>query len=68
MATNLNIDPKLLDRALKIGGKKTKRETVNEALEEYIKYRERLKFLELEGTVDFDPGWDYKADRRRKSR
>ena len=52
MATNLQIDPQLLDKALKIGGHRTKRETVNEALAEYVQRREQLKILDLFGTVD----------------
>ncbi|QFP77593.1 type II toxin-antitoxin system VapB family antitoxin [Deinococcus sp. AJ005] len=52
MATNLQIDPQLLERALQVGGKRTKRETVNEALTEYIQRREQLKILDLFGTVD----------------
>lgn len=52
MATNLQIDPELLEQALKIGGRRTKRETVNEALREYIQHREQLKILDLFGTVD----------------
>lgn len=52
MATNLQIDPELLEQALKVGGHRTKRETVNEALREYIQHREQLKILDLFGTVD----------------
>lgn len=52
MATNLQIDPGLLERALQVGGKRTKRETVNEALAEYIRRREQLEVLNLFGTVD----------------
>jgi hypothetical protein len=65
MATNLNIDPKLLSRAQKIGGHRTKRETVNTALDQYIRHREQLKVFELAGTIDFDPDFDYKKQRRR---
>lgn len=66
MPTNLNIDEELLDQALKLGGKRTKRETVNEALREYILYRKRIKALELVGKIDFAPGYDYKAARRKQ--
>lgn len=52
MATNLQIDPQLLEQALKVSGHRTKRETVNEALAEYIQRREQLKILDLFGTVD----------------
>ncbi len=66
MATNLNIDPRLLTKAQKIGGLRTKRETVNSALKEYIQRREQLKIFQLAGTVDYDPAYDYKKQRRVK--
>ncbi len=66
MATNLNIDTRLLSKAQKIGGMRTKRETVNSALKEYIQRREQTKILKLEGTIDYDPAYDYKKQRRVK--
>jgi Arc/MetJ family transcription regulator len=63
--TNLEIDDQLLDRALKVGGHKTKKATVNEALVEYVRHREQQQVIKLFGTVDFDPGFDYKAERRK---
>lgn len=68
MPTNLALDDKLIEEARRIGGHKTKKEAVNSALEEYVKRRKKLRILELFGTVDFDPKYDYKADRRRKQR
>lgn len=65
MATNLNIDESLLEEAQRIGKKKTKRETVNEALQEYIQRRKQKEILSLFGTIDFDPDWDYKKRRKR---
>jgi Arc/MetJ family transcription regulator len=66
MATNLNIDNRLLTKAQKMGGLRTKRETVNHALREYIQRREQLKIFELAGKIDYDPGYDYKKQRRVK--
>lgn len=65
MATNLQIDPELLERALKVGGHRTKRETVNEALAEYIRHREQRKVLELFGTIDMDSEEEMWAQRKR---
>ncbi|HRW20227.1 MAG TPA: type II toxin-antitoxin system VapB family antitoxin [Dermatophilaceae bacterium] len=65
MATNLAIDPDLLDRALEIGGERTKRATVTTALREYIARREQVRLLDLVGTLDWDPDYDYKAERSR---
>lgn len=65
MATNLAIDPELLDRALLVGGEGTKKATVTTALKEYIARREQAGVLELFGTVEWDPEHDYKAGRSR---
>lgn len=64
MPTNLAIDDRLLDHARAVGGYRTKRETVNEALREFIQRRERLKLLGLAGTIEYDPRYDYKKERR----
>jgi hypothetical protein len=66
MATNLDIDDGLLSEALRIGGHRTKKETVNEALREYIRYRKQVNVVELFGKIDFDPKYDYKKQRRRR--
>ena len=66
MATNLALDDRLLNEALKIGGKATKRETVTEALREYINRRKQAGVLELFNSVDYDPKYDYKKQRRRR--
>jgi Arc/MetJ family transcription regulator len=65
MATNLAIDDGLLEEALKVGGHRTKKDTVTEALEEYIQRRKQARILELFGKVEFDPKYDYKRQRRR---
>jgi Arc/MetJ family transcription regulator len=66
MATNLAIDDRLLEEARKIGGQKTKRATVTEALHEYIQRRKQRQILELFGKIDWDAKHDYKKQRRRK--
>jgi len=65
MATNLAIDEKLLTDALNIGGFRTKKATVNEALREFIQRRRQKKILKLFGSVEFDPGYDHKKGRSR---
>ena len=55
MPTNLAIDDRLLDQARNVGGFRTKRETVNEALREFIQRRQRLELAKLAGKVDYDP-------------
>ena len=66
MATNLAIDDRLLDEALKVGGHRTKKATVTEALEEYVRRRRQQQIVELFGTIEFDPAYDEKKQRRRK--
>jgi len=65
MATNLQIDDKLILRAVKLGGHKTKKEAVSKALVEYIHQLEQEKILSMFGRVDYDPEYDYKKQRRR---
>jgi Arc/MetJ family transcription regulator len=64
MATNLAIDDALIEEAKKIGGHKTKKGVVSEALEEYIQRRKQKEILELFGKVDDDAGFDYKKQRK----
>jgi Arc/MetJ family transcription regulator len=66
MATNLAIDLNLLDDALKAGGLKTKRETVNLALKEFIQRRQNAAVLSLFGKVEYESDYDYKDARRSK--
>ena len=65
MPTNLALDDDLLAEALRVGGRRSKRETVNEALAEYIQRRKRRGFTRLFGTIEFRPDWDHKQARRR---
>ncbi len=66
MATNLDLDPALVDEAVAVGGRRTKKETVSEALREYIARRRQAQATSLFGTVDYDPKYDYKKQRRRR--
>ena len=63
MATNLQIDNKLIEKAVKLGGHKTKKAAVSTALIEYIQNLEQEKILSMFGTVDYDPEYDYKRQR-----
>lgn len=64
MPTNLAIDDRLLDQARTLGGYRTKRETVNEALREFIQRRQRTALAALAGRIEYDPKYDYKRERR----
>lgn len=66
MATNLAIDPELLDKALEVSGERTKKAVVTKALQEFIARREQRHVLELMGKLDWDPSFNYKRQRSRK--
>lgn len=65
MATNLDLNDKLIIQALTIGHHKTKREAVTTALKEYIAHKKQLNIFKLFGSVDFDAKYDYKKARKR---
>jgi Bacterial antitoxin of type II TA system, VapB len=68
MPTNLALDDRLITEAKKLGRHRTKKDAVNAALDEYVRRRKQLKIIDLFGTVDFDPSYDYKRERRSKRR
>jgi Arc/MetJ family transcription regulator len=65
MATNLSIDPELLDRALQVSGEKTKKAAVTKALQEFIARRRQKRLLDLMGKLEWDETYDYKSGRSR---
>lgn len=66
MATNLSIDPKLLEEALRVSGERTKTATVTRALKEFIARRRQKGILKLVGKLSWDPDFDYKTERTRR--
>ena len=65
MATNLQIDDKLITKAAKLGGHRTKKAAVTQALTDYIHHLEQEKIISMFGKVDYDPEYDYKKQRSR---
>jgi Arc/MetJ family transcription regulator len=65
MATNLSIDPALIERALEVSGERTKKAAVTLALEEFIARRRQRGLLELMGKLEWDPAFDLKRERDR---
>ena len=65
MATNLSINPELLQKAIEVSGLKTKKETVNLALHEFINRHKQIEILDCFGKMDPDPNYDYKEGRNR---
>jgi hypothetical protein len=64
--TRVAIDPDLLERALEVSGERTKKAAVTKALEEFIARRRQKRLLELMGKLEWDEGFDYKAERSRR--
>jgi len=65
--TNLAIDDRLIAEAQKLGRHRTKRETVNAALDEYVQRRKQQQILSLFGTIDYDGAYDFKRERRKRA-
>ena len=66
MASNLSIDPELIERALELSGERTKKAAVTRALQEFIARQQQKRVLELFGRLEWDRGYDYKAGRERE--
>ncbi len=66
MPTNLALDDQLIEEARSIGRHKTQKAAVTAALEEYVRHHKQLQILKLFGQIDYDPEYDYKAERRRR--
>ncbi len=65
MATNLSIDPGLIERALEVSGERTKKAAVTKALQEFIARRRQKRLLDLMGKLEWDESYDYRAERTR---
>jgi len=66
MATNLSLDPKLIEQAVKVSGERTKKAAVTRALEEFIARRKQKHLLDLMGKLEWNADFDYKAERSRR--
>jgi Arc/MetJ family transcription regulator len=64
VATNLALDDNLIEEARKLGGHKSKRAAVTAALDEYVRRHKQTEVIRLFGTIDYDPAYDFKAERK----
>ncbi len=64
MATNLTFDAQLLQEAIMIGGFKSKREAINQALREFIQRHKQRELIDLFGKFPADSDYDYKKARQ----
>lgn len=65
MATNLSIDPDLIERALEVSGERTKKAAVTKALQEFVARRRQKRLLDLVGKLEWDSSYDFKVERTR---
>jgi hypothetical protein len=65
MSTNLALDPALLEQALAVSGERTKKAAVTKALQEFVARRSQRRLRDLMGRLEWDEGYDYKAERSR---
>ena len=65
MATNLALDPRLIEQALAVSGETTKKAAVTKALQEFIARRRQRRLLDLMNTLEWDNSFDYKKERSR---
>lgn len=59
------INDRLVRQAQRLGKHRTKQDTINAALEHYVRGYRQQRILKDFGTVDFDPEYDYKVWRKR---
>ena len=65
MATNLALDDRLINEALKAGHHKSKKEAVTEALRKYINLLKQQDIFASFGKISFNKDYDYKKGRSR---
>ena len=65
MATNLSIDPELIEQALEVSGERTKKAAVTKAVQEFIARRRQKRLLDLMSKLEWDSTYDYKGERTR---
>ena len=66
MATSLSLDSALVERAFELSGELTRSAAVTLALQQLVARRGRRSLVELMGTLDWGPPFDFKAERSRR--
>ena len=64
MTTHVALDDELIEEARQLGGVRTKKDVIQQALVEYVQRRKQMKLLTLFGTIELEDGFDYKAQRQ----
>ena len=64
MTTHVALDEELIEEARQLGGIRTKKDVIRQALVEYVQRRKQMKLLTLFGTIELEDGFDHKAQRQ----
>ena len=64
MRTNIEINDHLLEEAFSVSRSRTKKDLVQEALQELVRIRKRKDLTELAGAISFYKGFDHKKMRK----
>lgn len=62
MKTTLSIDNTVLEQLLFYTQTKTAKESITQAIAEYIRYKQRQELLNLRGSVDIEDHWQALRD------
>ena len=65
MATNMSLDPELLEAAFRVSGETSRVAAVTRALQEFIARWRQKALIELMGKLEWDDRFDYKRERSR---
>ena len=65
MATNLALDDSLIEEVVKLGGFRTKKAAVTQALREYVQRHKQAEIISLFGTIEYDEDYNHKDGRNR---
>ena len=66
MRTNIVIDDKLMQEAMKLSQLNTKKEVIEKALQEFVRTRSQMDLSDLHGKIRFADNYDYKTLRERR--
>jgi len=66
MATNVQLDAKLVTEALRLGKQRSKRALIEAALREYVERRKQAEIIGIFGQIDYDESYDYKTLRKQR--
>ncbi len=64
MRTNIVIDDEMMQTAMEVSGIRTKKDVVEQAIQEFVARRTRKNLADLRGKIRFADGYDHAALRK----